>query len=240
MRFHRRSKLAGGAIIAAATALTLVAVSSGAAATASTHRSAAVVRPSGLIRHGAGPLAVNYPVTAFTQEFNLNTNLFCPAAATVPNGPNQPCDGNWTVLPYSDYGTIDRVASGFNNGGYGNYAPETKSLIGTEMAVVSGDDDVNQGAGCAQPLVVELCTGPYALFGANAASGQENVFPHAGFTVTDDLYLSPTTTNVAGTLVDDDVELNTNAGGYGTDDVISACYGSGGFGLTFDGHGSPG
>ena len=81
------------------------------------------------------------------------------------------------------------------------------------------------------------------MFGTGAAKGAENVFPSGGFTVTDDLYLSPTTVGPLGSLVDDDVELNTNTSGYGIDNVITACAenpGSGvGFVINF-GNSSPG
>jgi hypothetical protein len=65
------------------------------------------------------------------------------------------------------------------------------------------------------------------------------VYPRNGFTVTNDLYLSPTTAAPLGSLIDDDVELNNNAGGYGIDNIITACYESGGFVINF-GNGSPG
>ena len=219
--------------LAAATALTLLAGTSGAAVTASTHRTVAtVVRPSGrhVARHGVSP-QISYPVTGFSEEFQGNTNHFCPAGSG-----NAPCDGNPNN---GDYGTIDSVLSGFNNGGYDNYAPETPSLYKNRLAVVSGDEDGNQGAGCPQPATVEWCTGPYALFGSGAGLGMENVFPTGGFAVTDDLYLSPSTAGPVGSLVDDDVELNNNSGTYGIDNIITACYESGGFVINF-GHNSPG
>ena len=75
---------------------------------------------------------------------------------------------------------------------------------------------------------------------AQAAQGVENVFPAKGFTVTDDLYLSPTTAGPVGSLVDDDVELNNNSGVYGIDNIITACLDeTAGFGISF-GNGSPG
>ena len=66
------------------------------------------------------------------------------------------------------------------------------------------------------------------------------MFPNHGFTTTDDLYLSPSTAGPAGTLIDNDVELNNSTGGYGIDNVITACVQTGGgFSITF-GNGSPG
>jgi hypothetical protein len=102
------------------------------------------------------------------------------------------------------------------------------------MALVSGDQDVNQGTGC-PGTVVEECTGPYALFG----DGNENVYPTHGFTVTDDLYLDPGTAAPDGALIDDDVEINNSSGAYGIDNVITACPESGAFVINF-GHNSPG
>jgi len=188
--------------------------------------------------NGAASASASHPVTAVTQEFGTNTSPFCPA-----NSGNAPCDGNGVA---GDYGTIDRVASGFSNGGFGNYAPSTKALTGGWMALVSGTTDQNQGLGCPGPGG-EQCTGPFALFGTGAARGVENVFPANGFTVTNDLYLSPTTVGTGtatSSLVDDDVELNastpTNGSYYGIDNVITACPVSGpAFAISF-GNGSPG
>ncbi len=161
--------------------------------------------------------ATRYAVQPLVQEFGTNATPFCPA-----HSGNPPCSG----AP-NDYGTIDRVPSHFSNGGYGNYAPGTAALTGDWMAVVSGTGDGNQGAGCPGTTATsnpgETCTGPYALFGTGKARGVENAFPKTGFTVTDDLYLSPTTGGPAGSLVDDDVEINTSAGKYGIDNIITAC-----------------
>ena len=184
-----------------------------------------------------------FPPVAFSQEFSKNTQYFCDGGS-----PNAPCDGNENN---GDYGTIDRVAGGFTNGGYGNYAPSTPALdqsasTGGYMAVVSGDEVQNQGADCPSDET-EFCTGPYALFGTGASKGVENQFPSGGFTVTADLYLSPDTagpvgadnSNAYGQLVDADVGLNNHAGSYGIDEIITACYESGGFVINF-GHSSPG
>lgn len=188
--------------------------------------------------------SAKYPVEPFVQEFSTNTEYFCPAGSG-----NAPCDGNGAA---NDYGTIDRVQSGFSNGGYGNYAPSTTALAGHWMAIVSGTGDGNQGAGCPGTTATsnpgESCTGPYALFGTGKSEGAENVFPQEGFTVTDDLYLSPSTIPASGVgaLVDDDVEINNASGGYGIDNIITACAESdassaSGMGLYISfGHGSPG
>jgi hypothetical protein len=224
-----RTRVLAGSIGAVAVAATMVfaMAGSGAAANASA-RNVKHLRPHALTRSGI----YNTPsgITAFSQQFATNTNYFCPGLG------NQPCDGNPNPNPvYSDYGTIDRVSSGYNNGGYGNYAPETHALTGQWMAVVSGDADGNQGLGCPQPGIGEYCSGPYALFGY----GDYGTFPSNGFTVTDDLYLSPSSASANGTLVDDDVELNNNTGGYGIDNTITACWTNGSFGVSFS-NGSPG
>lgn len=230
-RLRRRSWLAGsvGTIAIAGTALTLAAFGTGASASTTTHGQA---RPHAVAqRDRASAASTSHPVTAVTQEFGTNTTPFCPAASG-----NAPCDG-----AANDYGTIDRIPSGFSNGGGGNYAPSTKALVGSWMAITSGSGAENQGLGC-PGTGPEQCTGPYALFGTGASQGVENVFPAKGFTVTDDLYLSPTTVGTGTatpSLVDDDVELNNNAGTYGIDNIITACPVSGGFAINF-GNGSPG
>ncbi len=174
----------------------------------------------------AAASTAKYPVTPFTQEFQQNTSGFC-GNATIAH-----CDG-----AVGDYGTIDRVPSGFSNGGIGNYAPGTTALVGGWFALTSGSQAVNEGKGCPS-TTTEYCSGPYALFGTGAAQGYENEFPAKGFTVTDDLYLSPATAP-AGGQIDDDVSLNTSAGGYGRDNIISACPVTGGYAISF-GSSSPG
>jgi len=207
----------------------LVVAGSGASAIAGTRPAVVHARPGGLGRHGGSPLTA-VPPTAFSQQFATNTTPFCAAPGDAP------CDGNGNA---GDYGTIDRVASGFSNGGYGNYAPETLAAHGSWLAVVSGTGDGNQGVGCPGTTPTsnpgENCTGPYAQFNSES----DNVFPVGGFTVTDDLYLSPTTAGTLGSLVDDDVALNTSGATYGIDNVITACYETGGFAINY-GNGSPG
>lgn len=227
---HRKGWLAGSLGIAAVgMAAMLVVAGSGASATAGTRPAVVHARPGGLGRHGGSPLTPVSP-TAFSQQFATNTGTFCAASP-----PNALCDGNSP----NDYGTIDRVSSKFNNGGYGNYAPETPAAHGSWLAVVSGSGDGNQGVGCPGTTPTsnpgETCSGPYALFDG----GTDSYFPTGGFTVTDDLYLSPTTAGPAGSLVDDDVALNTSTDGFGIDNVITACYETGGFVINY-GNGSPG
>jgi len=216
---HSRRWLAGSAvaITIAGSALGMAALGSAAsAATAGHSRTAGRAKPDAQAARNEVQ-ATAYSVQPFVQEFATNTAGFCPA-----HSGNPPCDG-----AKLDYGTIDRVSSGFSNGGYGNYAPGTKALTGKWMAVVSGTGDGNQGAGCPGVTAThnpgEACTGPYALFGKGKARGVSNVFPKRGFTVTDDLYLSPTTAGPAGSLVDDDVAINNSAGTYGIDNIITAC-----------------
>jgi hypothetical protein len=229
---HPRRWLAGSAVAVTvtATAIAAAALGTASAATGASHK-AGPARP-GVAHAVSKTTSTAYPVQAVTQEFESNTQPFCPA-----NSGNPPCDG-----AANDFGTIDRVPSGFSNGGVGNYAPFTKSLAEGWMAITSGSTVRNQGGGCPSSAV-EACTGPYALFGTGAGQGAENVFPAKGFTVTNDLYLSPTTAAPSGSLVDDDVEINNSAGKYGIDNIITACAENTtkGFGFAINfGHNSPG
>ena len=218
---HARFRLAASAAIAAGSAAVLAVAMSGgvsSAATAGPHHTPAVRHaPLGAVGVRAAAKTAQYDVQPQYQQFASSTTPFCPAASG-----NAPCDG-----VSGAYGTIDRVPSGFSNGGAGNYAPSTRALVGDWMALVSGTGVGNQGAGCPGTTATsnpgENCSGPYALFGTGKAAGVENVFPKAGFTVTDDLFLSPSTAGPAGSLVDDDVEMNTSAGAYGIDNIITAC-----------------
>jgi hypothetical protein len=253
MRKHRSRNWLLGAAGAGTIAVALLSatISTGASASPTVHhatRSHAVhvhkPAASKALRNGADTA---YPVTGVNQQFTFNTNGFCTGT------PNAPCDGNGTA---GDYGTLDRVPGGFSNGGYGNYAPSTAALFKGNtatgyFALTDGTGVGNQGTGCPGTTSTanpgETCTGPFALYGTGAAAGIENVFPTQGFTATNDLYLSPSTAGPAGSLVDDDVELNASTSGtygyYGIDNVITACAEQGnsalGFVINF-GHGSPG
>lgn len=208
------------------------------AATASPHHSpAARHAPLGAVSVREAATTAHYDVQTQYQQFATSTTPFCPAGSG-----NAPCDG-----ASGDYGTIDRVLSGFSNGGSGNYAPFTRALTGGWMAVVSGTGVGNQGGGCPGTTATsnpgESFSGPYALFGTGKAAGVENVYPKTGFTVTDDPFLSPSTAGPAGSLVDDDVEINTSTGAYGIDNIITACAENTGSGLGYVisfGHSSPG
>jgi len=243
MRKHRSRNWLLGAAGAGTIAVALLSatISTGASASPTVHhatRSHAVNahRPAGskALRNGAN---TGTGVTAFSQQFLFNTNLFCTGS------PNAPCDG-----AANDYGTLDRVPGGFSNGGAGNYAPSTPYLFKGSaptgyFALTDGTGVGNQGTGCPGTTATsnpgETCSGPFALFGTGANQGVYATFPSNGFTVTNDLYLSPTTAGPAGSLVDDDVELNNNSGGYGIDNIITACNEQGGFVINF-GNGSPG
>jgi hypothetical protein len=226
VKLHRRTWLAvsAGTLSIVATMAMTAAVTGGASASMTAHKHA---RPGGVVANTTLGAAKTYPVTAFSQDFSDGTQPFCPAGHT-------PCNGNSST----GFGTIDQVLSGFSNGGDGNYAPFTKALSGKWMAVVSGTGMPNQGAGCPSPAV-EACTGPFALFGTGAAAEHENVFPAKGYTITNDLYLSPTTAGPAGSLIDDDVSVNDNTGNFVLDNIITACPEPGGFVINF-GHNSPG
>ena len=230
-----------------AVALLSATISTGASASLTVHHAARahtvrVHRPaaSKALRNGSNSAILP---TAFSQQFTFNTSGFCTGA------PNAPCDG-----AANDYGTLDRVPGGFSNGGFGNYAPSTAALFKGStptgyFALTDGTGVGNQsaagspGAGCPGTTATsnpgEACTGPFALFGSAPNQGADNTFPSNGFTVTSDLYLSPSTAGPAGSLVDDDVELNNNAGSYGIDNIITACAEQGGFVINF-GSGSPG
>jgi hypothetical protein len=248
VKLHRRTWLAvsAGTLSIVATMAMTAAVTGGASASMTDQKHPRPRASSVAASSTAGKATAKaYPVTSFVQDFSADTTYFCPAGSG-----NAPCDGNGAA---GDYGTIDRVPSGFSNGGFGNYAPFTKALHGHWMALVSGTGAGNQGAGCPGTTPVsnpgESCTGPFALFGTGKARGVENVFPAKGFTVTNDLYLSPSTAAPAGSLADDDVELNLSAPGtfgyYGIDNIITACAehtgvnGPMGFVINF-GHGSAG
>lgn len=202
---------------------------------ATTHH---VARPHASRHAGVKPLTPTPGAPqVFHQEFSTNTRYFCPSGSG-----NAACDGNSGA---GDYGTIDRVASGFSNGGSGNYAPSTaaptpRADFGNWFALTSGADATNQGVGCPadNPPGQEKCTGPYALFpvvgGTQSTWGSSGVFPTSGFTVTNDLYLSPATAGPNGTLIDDDVELNNNSGTYGIDNIVGVCYNSTAVGFTIN------
>lgn len=192
---HRSRNWLLGAAGAGSIAVTLLSatISTGASASPAVHHQArphavAAHRPGAkqALRNGAAD--TSYPVTGVSQQFTFNTNGFCTGS------PNAPCDGNGVA---GDYGTLDRVPSGFSNGGFGNYAPATQALFKGYFALTNGTGVGSQGQGCPGTTPTsnpgESCTGPFALYGTGAAAGNENVFPSNGFTTTDDLYLSPST-----------------------------------------------
>jgi len=156
-----------------------------------------------------------------------------------------------------EYGTIDRVSSGYSNdGGYGAFV---NSFAGKYHAVVSGTSALESG-GCPNSGV-EYCSGPYALING---TGSDSVFPKHGVTVSSEIYLdasfatnwlenSGCTFNSDGTVAggctstqpefDWDVSLNDNTGSYLQDFIITACVQggnpAGGFALSV-GYNSPG
>jgi hypothetical protein len=219
---HTRPKIITAAIAVGGAAA--LAISLGLSAAQASN--ARVHRPDASRARDAASASTSYPVTPFVQEFQDNVSPFCPAKSG-----NLPCSG-----AVGDYGPVNRAVSLFSNGGAGNYAPDVHALTGEYYAWTAGSQVDNHTA--CPSTATEYCSGPYALFGKGAAAGVENVFPSQGFTVTDDLYLSPATAP-AGNLADDDVELNTNTGTYGTDDIITTCGVTGGIAISF-GEGSPG
>jgi hypothetical protein len=137
-------------------------------------------------------------LTPLVQEFTANTNPFCPAGTG-----NVPCDGK-----EGDYGTIARVKSG--TGGVtaldGGYYAETAGTLATSGGCPNG--------------AAEYCTGPYALF----SGGGVATFPSKGFTVTADLYLTPSEPGD----ITADIGLNNSDGAYGNDIFINFCPVTGG------------
>jgi len=215
---HLMSKLIRPRSAAAVAGLSAVAVIAGALASAApTSASPLSHRPH------LGIAATPGSVTAVNDQFLQGNGGFCVGASA-------PCDGNAGA---GDYGTIDgAIPSGFSNGGYGNYAPDTTALDGTKMAVVSGTTAANQGLGCQTPGV-EGCTGPYYL-----PANPETTFPATGFTVTSDLYLD---VNAPKGEIDPDVGMSTSTGADGQDMVFAACSEGSGSGWTIvAGHNSPG
>jgi hypothetical protein len=190
-----------------------------------------VARPHG--RHVQGIRASTEPSGTpepFTQQFgSAGSASSATSYADMFCNQSSGCDG-----AVNDYGTIDRVPSGFSNGGVGNYAPFTSALTGGWFAITSGSQDENQGQGCPELGTSEYCSGPFALFpvvnGGAGDNGNSNVFPSNGFTVTDDLYLDPATApGPNDSAIDNDVELNaatesSSTGYYGNDNIIVACY----------------
>jgi hypothetical protein len=214
IRTRKRLMAAAAVAAAALTAASLAGMGAAGAATNLGHRP----HP-----HYAGA-NVTGTVHFVNDQFQGNIGGFCGASP-----PNAPCDGNAMA---GDYGTIDSVSSKFSNGGFGNYAPSTKSLDGSQMALVSGTTAANQGQPCPTPGT-EGCTGPYWV-----PTSAETVFPTGGFTVTADVYLDK---NAPVGEIDPDVAMSTSSGSYGQDMIFAACSAGAGSGWTITaGHNSPG
>src|SRR5580700_4940856 len=113
IRTRKRLMAAAAVAAAALTAASLAGMGAAGAATNLGHRP----HP-----HYAGA-NVTGTVHFVNDQFQGNIGGFCGASP-----PNAPCDGNAGA---GDYGTIDSVSSKFSNGGFGNYAPSTKSLDGS-------------------------------------------------------------------------------------------------------------
>jgi Putative Ig domain len=167
-------------------------------AAAPSYASTAVHHPQ--VSAKAASTSTTSTLTPLVQEFSANTSPFCPAGSG-----NTPCDG-----AVGDYGTITRAASG--TGGIPALAPGEP-----DYAVTAGSQATSTGCPSGAS---EYCTGPYALFdGGNVAT-----FPSTGFTVTTDLYLTPTEPGD----ITADVGLNNNDGAYGNDIFINFCPVTGG------------
>lgn len=171
-------------------------------------------------------------VKNWSNNYEKNTSGWC-------KGGPVPCSGD-----ENDYGTIDRVPSGFSN--YGNYGDFIKSFAGGYHAVVSGTSSLAAG-GCPS-AATEYCTGPYSLVNG---TGSDSVFPTGGVTVSSQIYLDTTVVgpyfaSPGGSAVtpefDWDVALNDSSGSYLQDFIATACFAQGssdGFSISF-GYSSPG
>jgi hypothetical protein len=140
-------------------------------------------------------------LTPLVQEFSTSTSPFCPA-----NSGNAPCDGVGT-----DFGTITSTA-------YTKDGIPALAAGEPDYALTAGSNTT--ASGCPNTSTSEYCTGPYALFDG----GQLATFPAQGFTVTTDLYLTPSEPGD----ITADVGLNNNDGAYGNDIFINFCPVTGG------------
>ncbi len=156
---------------------------------------------------------------AFHNKLTGNTKGWCTGVA-------QPCDG---IV----YGTIDIVKAGFSNGGGANYGTATPAPTGqNKYARLSGGGTGSGGylttpTGC--PVAGgENCTGAYTKFGNTS---HPMVFQN--FTDSIKIYVDPAWAALnPGQVVDWDVALDTNTGGFGEDYAFNLCStaaGGGGF-----------
>jgi len=163
---------------------------------------AALAANTSTVRPHVAASASASTLTPLVQEFSSNTSPFCPAGSG-----NVPCDGTGT-----DYGTITSTA-------YGAGGIPALAAGESHYAETAGSNTISTGcpATVAQENAAgdEYCTGPYALFDG----GGLTAFPASGFTVTADLYLTPSETGD----ISADVGLNNNDGAYGNDNIISFC-----------------
>jgi hypothetical protein len=134
-------------------------------------------------------------LTPLVQEFSSNASPFCPAGSG-----NAACDG-----AEGDDGPITRAASG--TGGIPALAAGEP-----DYAVTAGTQATSTGC---PSTASEYCTGPYALFDGGTLAA----FPSQGFTVTTDLYLTPTEPGD----ITADIGLNNSDGAYGNDIFINFC-----------------
>jgi hypothetical protein len=191
------------------------------------------------LSHRPGAAAASGATTGLavtsTPGFNAFSNTMQTTGLFCDNPADAPCDGNAGA---GDYGTADAVPVTFSNGGFGNYAaggaaPSPTGLA--KYAVISGTTAANQGLGCQTPGT-EGCTGPYIEDHTRPQTG----FPSNGYTVTVYQYVDPSYSSVkSDAQFDTDLGIDTSAGAYGRDEVLTTCLSGGAASLSF-GNGSPG
>jgi hypothetical protein len=167
----------------------------------------ALAANAGTVRPHVAASTSSSTLTPLVQEFSADTSPFCPAGSG-----NVPCDG-----AEGHYGTITRTA--YTTGGIPALAAGEPAY-----ALTAGTQATSSGCPATQAQENaagdEYCTGPYALFG----DGTLAAFPATGFTVTADLYLTPSEPGD----ISADVGLNNSDGAYGDDNIISFCPVTGG------------
>lgn len=188
-------------------------------------------------------------VTNWSQTYETNTKGWC--TNILPETCND-------VQGQYDYGSVDRVGSGFSN--YGNYGSFVNSYTGNYHAVVNGTSSLSSG-GCPNSGVL-YCKGPYSFVNTD---GTDSIFPSNGVTVSSWIYVDTSfatnwltangcTFNADGSVAscnngavqpefDWDVSINDVTGHFLEDFVAAACVQGGssadGFVVNF-GYASPG
>ncbi len=179
----------------------------------------AITGTVGMATAGGAAAKVKGDFKNYHNKLAANTSGWC-------TGVGQPCDG-------VAYGTIDIVKASYSNGGGANYGTTTPAPAGqSKFARLHGGGTGSGGflttpTGCPVPGN-ENCTGAYTKFG-NAT--HPVVFQ--AMTTSIKVYVDPTWAALnPGQVVDWDVALDTNTGGFGEDYALNLCStaaGGGGF-----------